>query len=607
MGEEGATVNSLFSPRAMSFSVQTQSARRRPPETSVESLIFFTEILRCVARYYVQSTDSYVAQARDNVNRSVRGKECFHGHVLLALLKLSEKARRHRKGDLTGDLREQVGETLDVYNELVAQAYKRERTILLRSRGGLIRLKHEWGAYREHREQSVYRKYMSCPRPQLRRKFRAQIKSCTEAFDYQYRDDAIATGRSSILVDAGLVKEWKPPSSLSVHNNLLLKIMATYQKCMCSYGSDHEGSRVRLTYSHTRSEDILGTYKLCFVHANGHSPTSTLHLSEPNHKLQAGRLRFAGHDRTSGPTWESCLTFCNTSRPADESYVFRANEARLQYSISPTRPPNLSSEAGWRSLRHLLSSMDPPFKAVFNPVETVRLGVTLAYIYLYTGETIFWQVGTDEPDFWFNEVIRGSAHQNLVPFVQYRSEARSSATTPPLEESMNKQRPSLPALGKLLLEIWIGSVVHWEDVPARLDECRKNIGGEYWALAVETCVWGSEDAVLKEEGVLQKSPMMRAEFVRRVIKSMQWILENVCHQRVVDLFVATSEHPKQSSAEAPRQNEATLPDDLNISSVNNNTAENWGCLHDENDEWQPVDEKMFVYCCTMLDNSLIMA
>ena len=570
--------------------------RRRPQATSIESLIFFTDILKCISRYYVQSTDSFAAHARDDVNRSVRRRESFHGHVLLALIHLSEKARRHRNGDLTGDLQEQVGGTLDVYNELVAHAYRRERAILLRSRGGLVRLRQEWGAYREDREQSVYRKYLSCPRPQLRRKLRAQIKRCTEAFDHQYRDDAMATGRSSILLDAERVKEWKPPSSLSLHNNLLLKIMATYQRCMCTYASDHDSSTVRLTYSHTRSEDILGTYKMCFVHANGHSPTSTLHLSEPDHTPQARKLRFAEQEYESSPVWEPCPTFCATGRPAHESYVFRANEARLQYSVPSTQPPDRILNSEWRSLRHFLSSIDPPFNDIFNPVETVRLGVTLAYIYLYTGETIFWQVGTGEPDFWFNEAIRGSAHDNLVPFMSYRSDVPSSEATPPLEEIMNSQRPSLPALGKLLLEIWLGSVVTWDNVRARMDECRKKIGGEHWALAVETCLWGAEDAGLREPGRLQDEPEMRAEFVRRVIKTMQYILENVCQQRMGDLFVATSEHPKQNSADVPRQNEGTLRDESIVSSLEDNATDNWGCLHDENDEWQPVDRKMSVHC-----------
>lgn len=583
----------------MSPSVHAQSTRRRPQATSIESLILFTDILKCIARYYVQSPDRFAAQARDDVNRSVRSREGFHGHVLLALIHLSEKARRHRKGDLTGDLREQVSRTLDVYNELVAYSYKQERAILLRSRGGLVRLKQEWGAHQGNREQSVYRKYMSCPRPPLRRKLRAQIKGYTEAFDNQYRADTMATGRSSILLDAERVKEWDPPSSLSVHNGLLLKILATYQKCKCTYVSNHESNRVRLTYSQTRSEDILGTYKMCFVHANGHSPTSTLHLSEPDHKSHAGKLRFVGQDTTSSPTWESCLTFCATSRPVDESYIFRANEARLQYSVSSTQPLDSTPDSKWRSLRHFLSSVDPPFKDVFSPVETVRLGVTLAYIYLYTGESTFWQVGTGEPDFWFNETIRGPAHDNLVPFMQYRPEVPSSEATEPLENIINSQRPSLPALGKLLLEIWLGSVVPWDNLQARMDECRKKIGGEHWALAVETCLWGAEDAGLKQPGHLLKIPEMRAVFVRRVIKAMQYILENVCQQPIGDLFVATSEHPRQNSADVPRQNKGILRDEPNVSSMEDNAAENWGCLHDENDEWKPVDKEMFVYCHAM--------
>ncbi|GAB7323070.1 hypothetical protein MBLNU13_g05584t3 [Cladosporium sp. NU13] len=172
---------------------------------------------------------------------------------------------------------------------------------------------------------------------------------------------------------------------------------------------------------------------------------------------------------------------------------------------------------------------------------------------------MFWQFGIGEPDFWFNKTSRGPAHDNLVPVMQYRPEVPSSEATAPLEKIMNSQRPSLPALGKLLLEIWLGSVVPWDNLQARMDECRKKIGGEHWALAVETCLWGAEDAGLREPGHLLDIPEMRAEF---------------------------------NSADVPRQNNGTLRDETNVPSMEDNVAENWGCLHDDNDEWQPVDKKI---------------
>jgi hypothetical protein len=100
---------------------------------------------------------------------------------------------------------------------------------------------------------------------------------------------------------------------------------------------------------------------------------------------------------------------------------------------------------------------------------------------------------------------------------------------------INAARSSLPAFGKLLLEIFVGHELSWDK--GRLDDalktCRKDMIGQCWARAIDACI-GSD--VLKRPGSFCQPGEMRDYFVLRVIKSLQWVLETLCQRQVEDVF-----------------------------------------------------------------------
>jgi hypothetical protein len=94
---------------------------------------------------------------------------------------------------------------------------------------------------------------------------------------------------------------------------------------------------------------------------------------------------------------------------------------------------------------------------------------------------------------------------------------------------LNPEHPTLPALGKLLFEIWQGVALDWDQLLDKVKDCEKSENdkfgfGCYQLLAIKTCL-GQQGQVLKDAGSIKHSETLRPHFVHRIIKTMQWLAE----------------------------------------------------------------------------------
>ena len=250
-----------------------------------------------------------------------------------------------------------------------------------------------------------------------------------------------------------------------------------------------------------------------------------------------------------------------------------------------------------QSIRTLLAPKPGSTFSSVKPKERIVIAVALAYAYLHLSDTAWWSRREVFPDFWFMNDGQSNTLQTTLPFLSFRIDERRSGNIS-TEGYINPQRPSLPAFGKLLLEIWKGTTLSWgEELDAAVAECELDPLGEYWLCAVNACL-GTEN-VLKEDGSFHESTRMRSVFVLKVVKSLQWLFEKCVRLPVDSIFPAPAEPSIGGLSETEMQShrgqmnasvQATLsvPKDVNL----------WS-LHDGSGNWEPSEEKGLAFDAVM--------
>jgi hypothetical protein len=567
---------------------------------TVKTLSRFTIILKEAAEYFVRGNTRLAQAGRNKVERDVyggTGRESFHADVQLLLATLLEQLASH--GDtLNPSLQREVSDTLGVYDALISESYPWRDSATIQQGVGLwnlqVRYERRWEDPSGHLRLG-YRRCLSCPTAPLRKALKNRIRQCIVAFQLYKPEAAAADELGIILLELDRIEEREAPSSLSMHIESLQRVLETHWKCCCHSRALHESQKVRLSFSAARDEDVLGIYRMCIVPAAGAPRTATLYLTEPAQEpVQKPARRRVQFNLASGQdawSWQVCRSFCATAHPAGVHTTFKASETSLEYRMTNDQSNyQMASETSWMSLHHLLSTEPPSFNDVYTFAQRVRLGLTLAYFYLYTSHTSIWGEHEAEPSVWFGDHPQSSRSSELQPYIQYGPHIGNSSTTSSLAKFMNTERPSLPALGKLLLEIWVGSKMLWDDLLTHIDSCKRAPGGRYWALAVETCLYGAGDDILKRSGNLRDSAVMRAYFVLRVIKSMQWLLVYCCGEPLGDIFDATIDNIKHADVIPVVHDSEMMLDVPGTPSGNGNIADivdtNQLCLHDDADEWK---------------------
>jgi hypothetical protein len=170
-----------------------------------------------------------------------------------------------------------------------------------------------------------------------------------------------------------------------------------------------------------------------------------------------------------------------------------------------------------------------------NNIEQHRLilALLLSYAYLYLGGSSWWPNTRSDAGLWFADHLDPKIIRPFLPFST--AEEHQSGY---LETAINPARPSLPAFGKLILEIWLGRRIPWgnEVMKGVKTDCHRSaLGPHIWRTA-QSCI--EHDPKLKGEGKLRDNALMKETFISNVVKVLQYMCElaDVTPQQIVRLL-----------------------------------------------------------------------
>ena len=560
-----------------------------------------TNVLLEAAKYYVVSNGKTAVKAREAASATASklsgGSDPFHAALHGRLTSLQGSLKDIET--IASQAEDAVSRLLNSFEHLIEGSDNDAQTRY----PGLQRLQDLFEADKVTKRRPKplgYRKYLFNPGQDIKVRLKQDIADCCDALS----NNDVDQDSAAILSDLETIQEWKVPASMLRHASRIRSVLYKYWTCQCHHG--HENVKLAFTAlpSAYPSDDIVGCYQLCWPLSNGSTISHTwpaLHLleqqqSSPKPKSNPGKksVRFASSHlpdtEVSVSRTTTLSTICEALGTSNGQYTVQLNEDVLRTVISDhtSGQPNISTSSV-QSLRSALGSAAVvPFHKT-RPKDRIVIAMALAYTYLHLSDTEWWPKREVQPDFWFKNDLSRSALQVTLPFLHFQPTDTTNAKVS-TEGYINPKRPSLPAFGKLLLEIWKGSKINWgEELDSVVAECELDPLGEYWLCAVNACL-GTEN-VLKEDGSFSTSVRMRAAFVLKVIKSLQWLFEKCVRQPVDTLFAAPEEAAglgklKGLGALSLKRDAASYtaaldpPKDANL----------W-CLHDGSRNWEQIADK----------------
>jgi hypothetical protein len=163
------------------------------------------------------------------------------------------------------------------------------------------------------------------------------------------------------------------------------------------------------------------------------------------------------------------------------------------------------------------------------------LTLLLAYAYLYLGGSSWWPDARLNAGLWFADHLDDKI---IRPFLQFSTGEKQKSWS--VEGCINEARPSLPAFGRLILEIWLGRpiVLGDEDMLGVEKDCQRSTLGPHIYGIANSCI--RPDEILKRKGSFRDNALMRETFASNVVKTLQHISRfvGVAPQQIVELLQA---------------------------------------------------------------------
>ncbi|KAK5723184.1 hypothetical protein LTR17_013904 [Elasticomyces elasticus] len=561
-------------------------------ETDLQLLQQTTAILVGIAKFYVHDTGQYATAARTKVYRhGRRGKDAFYASVLSSLSLLYHRLDQceHDDIDMTiASSQTSVQRALESYERLVP--CNPDETKPSPRFDGLARLIKQYADDTTVGRTPGYRRYLCTASEEVRYTLRDSVEACCEALENATLPMTRRSEDTSILPELDSIEEWRAPASMTSHAKLMHKVMSQYWDHDCPI--QPEAHLAFLPY--LRDHDALGSYRLCFAEAEPREherSTATLHLDQGydeilarsvSHERSPKRRRIVQFDSPRDAptaTWQTSTSLRSTFRDGENGMVIRISEGSLKFCVQLENNHAGEPQKEKIAVQSLRMALKDESAKSLGPKDRIIVGVLAAYMYLFLGETEWWD---ETPDIWFVQQERLVTNQ---PFLRFRSKASPDLSARTFEMRLNQQRPSLPVLGKLLLEIWKGRNIVLDELETILEECRHALGGEYWLCAINACLGGVDE--FKQPGSLRNTGRLRSLYVQRVVKSLQWLLEKLCLQTLDEIFSDAIGNGAVSRV-ASRSN--TAVGKLGKTDKGKRASGSDVCLHDDSDEWEGTDK-----------------
>ncbi|KAK4553802.1 hypothetical protein LTR86_008977 [Recurvomyces mirabilis] len=499
-----------------------------------------TTVLLEIAGFYV-SGHADAVRARKKVQQRLRrrriaGQPAFHAALLSRLTALHDLLKSGLdKFDLASLVpSDAVQLTLDMFAELAddGDALQLERHSAVRH---LIEA-HDHDKLILGPRRLGHRICLFCPSVELQNRLLDQLLTCQDAVSMTAGNHrpVVLSDPASVLVDTEGIEEWRGSIDITQAGERLHDVLSQHITCHLH----HEHNLVRVSALPILRRGLsTGIYTVCMREEKPESTwhTASLELLDSRAHIQetisrSKKVHFLppqSHDHLENKKFSAE----NDTEPAmlcDMLYrttgtALRANHTTMCRNLGTARyqPP---TRLDLVSLRDVVGSHPKDGYKQLSKKERIEVAVVLSYAYLHLCETVWWPADHIELDLWLPRF--GDRTSTNSPFLDACSRPSAAQSAYSLEWYMNDQRPSLPAFGKLLLEVWKGGAVDWKDLRSTVEECNDDPIGAYWMCAVNACL--GDDLTLRSAGSVRALGQIRSNYVHKVVKSLQWLLEKLC-------------------------------------------------------------------------------
>jgi hypothetical protein len=202
-------------------------------------------------------------------------------------------------------------------------------------------------------------------------------------------------------------------------------------------------------------------------------------------------------------------------------------------AIQTQEQPRKTSAVSLTSFKTWVANEQSDGYAKNNEKNRLILTLLLSYAYLYLGGSSWWPNARLDSGLWFADHLDDKI---IRPFLQFSTAKEHQKWA--VEKCINPVRPSLPAFGKLILEIWLGRPITWgeEDMQGVINDCQRSALGPHIYGIANSCI--EADPILKGEGRLRDNLLMKKTFVSNVVKTLQYMsrFAGVTPQQIVKLL-----------------------------------------------------------------------
>jgi hypothetical protein len=216
--------------------------------------------------------------------------------------------------------------------------------------------------------------------------------------------------------------------------------------------------------------------------------------------------------------------------------------------------------------------------------QRLMLALYLAYAFLHLGGGCWWpytirssvmlpnvfDVSKPPPVFFSASFLKGDEKHTPEIRLNY------------VEQHINHDMPSLVAFGRLLLELWVGHQVIWDNVPTELGRCENELLGRPWTWAIDACLQ-PRTSNSNTRWTIRENERTRNAFVREVLFPLQYVVCTGFHVAAEDVFPAPPVARLRKVMRINSRQPSLPPAEPQF------TATEY-CLHDGDNEYERVDD-----------------
>ena len=269
---------------------------------------------------------------------------------------------------------------------------------------------------------------------------------------------------------------------------------------------------------------------------DGHSPTL---------RLPTQRGAFATDDRSSKLS-DLCDLLDDIAIRGEGAVKLAAGKPRLcDVPMHTTAFQDLLTN-GDSSLVDCYNLPQPQRLLKMSSKHRMSVALVLAYAYLYLGGGSWWPYHK-KPNLHSPDIASEDIPPSRLVFFSPNFSKQPAGQLPASDEELpyvltafNADMPSLPAFGKLLLELFLGQSVGWDELNTRLERAREEPLATEILQAVSTCLATGADKTFKGGGTIRDDERLRTHFVKGVMMPIQYVLRVGYHLKPQDIFKTPS-------------------------------------------------------------------